>query len=80
MAKNTLAVCQCFFHQDFCLYGIVTILDIDECTSGVPCQQICTNTRGSFQCNCSSGYTVDGNMCNGQWTCYNCIVYVKYLL
>ena len=42
------------------------ILDIDECTSGVACEQMCTNTQGSFQCSCSSGYTVDGNMCNGQ--------------
>ena len=42
------------------------ILDIDECTSGDPCHQICTNTPGSFQCSCESGYTVDGSRCNGQ--------------
>ena len=40
--------------------------DIDECDSSFPCSQMCTNTIGSFRCSCSSGYTADGTLCNGQ--------------
>ena len=45
---------------------VCMILDVDECTSQVPCEQTCTNTQGSFQCSCGSGYTVNGSRCNGQ--------------
>ena len=44
---------------------IAMMLDINECTSGDPCEQICTNTQGSFHCSCGSGYTVDGSRCIG---------------
>ena len=43
-------------------------LDIDECTAGThDCDQVCTNTDGSFTCSCNSGYTLDSNgrRCNG---------------
>jgi len=40
------------------------LVDINECTSH-PCQQICTNTPGSYQCNCNSGYVLAGNLCIG---------------
>ena len=42
------------------------LLDIDECSSTTPCEQLCNNTVGSYQCSCNSGYTVDGTRCNGQ--------------
>ena len=45
--------------------------DTNECTDGTAnCQQTCTNTQGSFQCNCTSGYTLDSNgrACNGEPT------------
>ncbi|XP_059168883.1 ficolin-2-like [Physella acuta] len=34
--------------------------DIDECNgpAGNPCQQICTNTVGSYSCSCSPGYAI----------------------
>ena len=48
------------------------MLDINECASGDPCEQTCTNTQGSFQCSCGSGYTVDGSRCNGQ--CWHVII------
>jgi len=40
--------------------------DVNECDTSSPCQQTCTNTLGSYQCSCNSGYTVDGTRCNGQ--------------
>ena len=43
-----------------------SFLDIDECSTTFPCSQNCTNTLGSFQCSCNSGYTLDGTRCNGQ--------------
>eukprot|EP00731_Ephydatia_muelleri_P027918 Em0019g791a len=42
-------------------------IDINECSSNGglgPCQQICTNTNGSFNCSCHSGYTLSGLNCN----------------
>ena len=44
--------------------------DINECTEGSHnCNQLCTNTQGSFQCSCRSGYTLnsDGRTCDGKW-------------
>ena len=47
------------------------ILDINECASNGgwgPCQQMCTNTVGSYYCSCLLGYTVSANgaSCNGE--------------
>ena len=43
--------------------------DIDECASDSsnPCNQICTNTDGSFECSCMSGFQLesDGFTCEG---------------
>ncbi|KAL8604296.1 hypothetical protein ACOMHN_023666 [Nucella lapillus] len=37
--------------------GFFTCHDIDECRSQpAPCQQLCTNTMGSYQCSCKTGY------------------------
>ena len=59
----------------------ILYLDIDECESGnglSPCQQTCTNTIGSYNCGCISGYALQSNgyNCSGKhdlhvWT-YNC--------
>ena len=43
--------------------------DIDECELMADvCQQNCTNTEGSFNCSCSSGFVLlsDGNSCAGE--------------
>ena len=43
-------------------------VDINECMEGNDsCIQNCTNTDGSYMCNCSSGYRLnnDGYSCNG---------------
>ncbi|XP_064182725.1 low-density lipoprotein receptor-related protein 1B-like isoform X2 [Anguilla rostrata] len=33
-----------------------TCVDIDECSSSLPCSQHCINTYGSFKCLCADGY------------------------
>ena len=41
-------------------------LDIDECSlSSSPCHTdaTCTNSNGSFECDCQSGYTGNGSYC-----------------
>lgn len=43
-------------------------LDIDECVNGTDdchANAMCTNRIGSFTCQCHSGYTGDGVICNG---------------
>ena len=45
---------------------IIEYPDINECTANTDgCQQVCTNTAGSFVCSCNSGYTLssDGRTC-----------------
>ncbi|KAI8481558.1 transmembrane receptor protein tyrosine kinase [Branchiostoma belcheri] len=47
--------------------------DIDECTAGIDncdTQATCTNTDGSFNCTCNSGYTGDGVTCSDADECY----------
>ncbi|XP_066275444.1 fibrillin-2-like [Branchiostoma lanceolatum] len=50
--------------------------DIDECTSGTDhCHQhaTCTNTVGSYRCECDSGYTGDGRTCTALcWASTTC--------
>jgi len=44
--------------------------DINECatnSAGCSAEAICTNTVGSFTCNCPSGYTGDGFTCARKW-------------
>eukprot|EP00063_Salmo_salar_P032241 XP_014007076.1 PREDICTED: low-density lipoprotein receptor-related protein 1B-like [Salmo salar] len=33
-----------------------TCVDIDECSSDLPCSQLCVNTYGSYKCLCADGY------------------------
>ena len=43
--------------------------DINECvTDSGGCQQICTNTNGSFECSCNQGYSLssDRTTCIGK--------------
>ena len=44
--------------------------DYDECTESThECDSNadCTNTVGSYSCQCRSGYTGDGNTCTGRF-------------
>ena len=44
--------------------------DIDECADGKgPCQQICKNTEGGYECSCNDGFVIsplDPNLCEGR--------------
>ena len=42
--------------------------DIDECGSADVCPQdsTCVNTDGSFECNCNDGYSMSGDLCEGE--------------
>ena len=47
----------------------ILTVDIDECVSGTDnCDgnANCTNTEGSFTCQCSSGFNGDGETCEGK--------------
>ena len=55
------------FYVHFCLYSV----DTNECQSNGglgPCDQICTNTIGSFYCSCNIGYALSasGLSCDGK--------------
>ena len=44
--------------------------DINECIDGTHnCPHICTNTEGSFNCDCNTGFVLDSNgaTCNGEY-------------
>ena len=46
----------------------VNFVDIDECeTMTHNCDQVCSNTLGSFECKCNDGYSLDpdSSTCTG---------------
>ena len=49
---------------------ILIVSDTNEClTSNGGCDQMCTNTIGSYECSCNVGYELyDGNTCIGKET------------
>ena len=41
-------------------------LDVNEC-EGSPCDQLCNNTEGSFECSCGDGYEItDERSCDSK--------------
>ena len=57
--------------------------DVDECSSGTfPCNDNanCTNTIGSFLCNCQSGYTGNGLTCEGVQSNFYCRFHDVFIL
>ncbi len=45
------------------------LVDIDECsTNNGGCNQVCTDTDGSFMCSCNSGFMLADDLatCNGE--------------
>ena len=49
---------------------IYLIADVNQCdVDNGGCSQMCTNTDGSFNCSCNSGYLLDsdGLTCNGMY-------------
>ena len=55
-----------FLFLDICLVGYYFdiqsgCVDIDECSVAKSCEQICTNTVGSYYCSCNEEYYLDEN-------------------
>ncbi len=44
-------------------------IDLDECIYSMPCHNngSCTNTEGSYECVCNSGYNGNGFNCSGNF-------------
>ena len=42
--------------------------DINECAESAGCEEMCTDTDGSFECSCRDGYRLgsDGKSCDGE--------------
>ena len=63
-------VCVCvFFFSEKVLACLFVTLDLDECRgNNNHCHQnaVCTNTLGSYKCQCATGYTGDGFSCSGK--------------
>lgn len=58
----------CTFQMHVCKCFMFIFLDIDECSSDdYPCHinAHCTDTVGSYICDCAEGYTGNGSMCHG---------------
>ena len=54
--------------------------DVNECRSRKhACDQVCTNTEGSFMCGCHAGYIVsnDSKSCQGKLTSQLCRIHFK---
>ena len=70
-----VCVCVCvylfFFFSEKVLAFLFVTLDLDECRgNNNHCHQnaVCTNTLGSYKCQCATGYTGDGFSCSGKET------------
>lgn len=52
--------------------------DVNECQD-TPCGQLCTNTEGSFQCSCMSGYELqdNGHSCEGSISNSCCKIHIN---
>ena len=49
----------------------LAIANTNECEEGIDnCEQLCTDTEGSFVCGCNEGYVLDANgfSCNGRYS------------
>ena len=45
---------------------LVLLSDVNECAGENDCEQLCTNTEGSYECGCDDGYTLNNaGTCEG---------------
>ena len=82
---STAPVSYKIIQYDKCVYFQVQLffIDIDECSLNLPCDSnaICTDTVGSFTCQCRLGFTGNGTNCEGDiftYILYSCM-YVHYI-
>ncbi|KAI6647127.1 Tyrosine kinase receptor Cad96Ca [Oopsacas minuta] len=70
------SVCVNTLNSSFCecveagyLFENDTCVDMDECSNSADnnCDQVCTNTNGSYTCSCNTGFTLNSDMstCSG---------------
>ena len=55
--------------KDVSIILILLLQDVDECSGSNKCEQVCSNTRGSFTCSCHEGYqskSNDASTCEGE--------------
>ena len=65
--------------SDYKMYNLIHyITDRDECQVS-PCDHLCTDTEGSFECSCMLGYELqaDGLTCKGELYTIKCFPYVQ---
>ena len=59
------------------MFCFIILLDVNECAlNNGGCDQVCTNTPGSYQCSCNSGYSKIGPKCTGMLI-YRVIRYIS---
>ena len=69
----------CLKSMSFPWLWIIFSIDVDECSKGSHnCDQICTNTDGSFTCSCEPGFklSTDRKSCIGMYYIYYTLVYI----
>ena len=52
-----------------CSFVIFVTVDINECLEYNDCHQICSNTEGSYECSCDTGFVLktDNRTCKGNF-------------
>ena len=77
MEKLAMVCVKCI--NEFFLIVLIFSIDVDECSEGSHnCDQICTNTDGSFTCSCEPGFklSTDRKSCIGMYYIYYTLVYI----
>ena len=67
VSKFSIDICKTF-HSSYTYLSLLISLDIYECLS-LPCHvnASCTDTQGSFACQCNTGYSGTGFNCSSKY-------------